>query len=446
MKEIPRYNISSYKALRSVQSDFPGFRETLLDFHNDICQCKIFNINIIVINKPSYIKHILYDNSKNYKKIMPTNTLNQSMLKNALIFINDLEHWKKDKISMMPAFQKGHYENYCQVFTENCQEMLNGWQAYAEKDQPIKIYEIMSHLTLKNLVQTLFGNIPLDIEKFTELLVSVLADFSAQTRSIFGLKWKLPTAARSKYLSNVALLESLVEGMISERKNYQGNNLIDMLIATYKNHPNQEEIDEYVKSEVLGMLVAGHETTSAALAWIWVLLSEQPTVTQKIRQEVTDVLQGRTPSYEDLAKMPYTRGVVLETLRIYPPANGVSRKVMEDDEIDGYRIPAKSHISVVIPSVNKREEYWGNPQGFNPERFSSIDLRNEYLYAYLSFGAGPRICIGKDFSLVEMCLIVAMVVQKFDLYLLSNFKLEKTTKALIVSPQYDLLMKLKRIE
>ncbi len=445
MKEIPIYRISPFKAVRLMRRNFKAFREMVLNKHNDIGRIKFLMINLIFINNPSYVKHILYDNSKNYPKTSHL-ALQQPMWKNSLPFTNDYEHWKKDKTSMMPAFHKNHFESYVEVFTENCQKMLSEWEIYAQKDQPMDIYEMMTHLTLKNILQTLFGDSKLDIAEFNRLLVSVLLDFSAQTRSL-GLKWKLPTKARFRYQKNMARVEELVLSLINARKSEQtqGNNVLDMLIAAYKDHPNQEQVVEYLKSEVFALLAAGHETASATLEWIWITLSENPTVTQKLRQEIKEVLNGRTPTFEDLANMPYTRGVVLETMRMHPPIDALSRRTVAEDEIDGYRIPANSITIMSVSSVHRREEFWENPHGFNPERFFSIDLKNKYLYAYLPFGAGPRICIGKEFSIVEISLIVAMVIQKFDLYLLPNFKLKSTTDTLVIRPQYDLLMKVKSV-
>lgn len=447
MKKIPQYEKSSFAALREISADFYAFRDKLLALHKDICACKVWHLNLIFINKPEYIKHVLYDNHRNYIKMLRADILKKSFGEYSLIATNNYEEWKNQKKIMIPAFQASYYEIYSKVFTENCQAMLSRWEEYAKRGEPININDMMTELALKNLLQTLFGNISLDILPFSHLLRTLTSDIEEQSKSYFRLKWILPTPSRIRSEKNYNKVNEIVLNLLETRRASQKkeNNLIDMLIGVYENESDRQLATERVLAQLVTMLGAGYETSVATLCYLWILLSQHPTVAQKLREEANSVLNGRNPTYNDLAKLPYTRAVVLETLRLYPPIAGLMRTAVAEDQIDGYRIPAKSIVSVGISSIHRRPDYWENPEGFNPERFLPNNFDSEkYLYTYLPFGAGPRVCIGRDFAITEISLILAMVIQKYDLYLPPHFKL-RMQEAVVAMPQYDLKMRLKKI-
>jgi len=160
------------------------------------------------------------------------------------------------------------------------------------------------------------------------------------------------------------------------------------------------------------------------LAWTWYLLSEHPEVERQLRTEVTDVLNGRTPTVEDIPKLSYTQMVIQEVLRLYPPAWATARQAIEDDEIGGYHIPAQSLV-MVCPYVTQRHPtWWDNPTGFDPERFTPERSVTRPRYAYFPFGGGPRQCIGAEFAMLEAQLIVATLVQHYRLHLVPSHPVE----------------------
>jgi cytochrome P450 len=207
--------------------------------------------------------------------------------------------------------------------------------------------------------------------------------------------------------------------MIRERRQSKEDkgDLLAMLLQARDEDTGAGMTDEQVRNEVATLMFAGHETTAVTLTWAFYLLSQHPEAERKLHAELAEALGGRTPTVADLPSLKYTRMVVEETLRLYPPAFGVTRQSLGEDEIGGYRIPANSSVSVIINNVHHDPRWWENPEQFEPERFSperSVDRPN---FAYLPFGGGPRLCIGNSFAMTEAQLALATVAQRYQLRL-----------------------------
>jgi len=170
--------------------------------------------------------------------------------------------------------------------------------------------------------------------------------------------------------------------------------------------------DKQLRDEVITLLTAGHETTTLALAWTCFLIGTRPEVQERMAAEAA-FLNGRTPAYEDLMKLRYSRMVVEESMRLYPPVWTLARTAVNEDEIGGYRVPAKSEI-LIFPYITQRHpKWWQDPDVFWPERFAPENSAARPRYAYLPFGAGPRTCIGLNFAMTEILVVLAMMLQRF---------------------------------
>jgi cytochrome P450 len=197
-----------------------------------------------------------------------------------------------------------------------------------------------------------------------------------------------------------------------------------MLLDARDEETGESMSDKQIRDETMTLFLAGHETTAIALSWALYLLSKNPAVLRKLEREVDDALGTRTPGFDDLKHLEYTRMVVEETLRLYPPAWIVGRTALEDDEIGGYFIPKGSIVAMSPYLVHRHPKFWTNPEGFDPERFSAQQSAGRHKYAYVPFGAGPRICIGNTFALMEAQLCLAMMVRRFRFELAPGARLE----------------------
>jgi cytochrome P450 len=166
---------------------------------------------------------------------------------------------------------------------------------------------------------------------------------------------------------------------------------------------------------MMTMLVAGHETTAIILAWFWYVLSQNPTVEQKMISEIDDVLQGRVPTMADLPALSYTLMVLQETMRIYPPVGVTARQTVTEDEIAGYKIPARSVVTVCAYTTHRHPGFWQDPDCFDPGRFTPEKSRSRHRHAYFPFLSGRHLCIGQSFAITESQLIVAMLAQRLSI-------------------------------
>jgi cytochrome P450 len=168
-----------------------------------------------------------------------------------------------------------------------------------------------------------------------------------------------------------------------------------------------------VRDEATTFILAGHETTANALSWMWYLLALNTDSRERMLDEVDAVLEGRRPTAEDLSRLTWTAACVQEAMRMFPPAWAIPRTAIEDDVIDGHRIPKGASILIPVHAIHHDERFWPEPEAFDPSRFEPDCARGRHRSAYLPFGGGRRICIGSSFALMEATLIAAIMSQRF---------------------------------
>lgn len=237
-----------------------------------------------------------------------------------------------------------------------------------------------------------------------------------------------------------AIVDEIIEQAVSNPP--QGTLLADLLAANQSGKGGETISLEGIRNELIVLFMAGHETTANALSWVWYLLSQSPEVEAKLHEELTRVLNGRLPAYEDYAALTYTRAVFEETMRLYPPVPILSREAKAADVIRKRDIPAGSLMLVVPWLLHRHRDYWDKPDHFIPERFLDVNNRPDK-FLYLPFSVGPRVCIGKMFGLVEAVLVMATLAQRFRLILPQGTEVTHECR-LTLRPRGGLYMKLER--
>jgi cytochrome P450 len=226
----------------------------------------------------------------------------------------------------------------------------------------------------------------------------------------------MPAPGRSKHLQAVKTIDRVVYRVIADcRAGKNADTLLAMLLAARDENQGDQMTDLQVRDEVASMFLAGYETTSLALAWSCAYLMQQPELLARLRDEVDRVLGGRTPAFEDLPKLTFTRRVVQETMRLRPSVWQLTRTLAADDTIDGVHLPKDTQVMILIHGIHHHPDFWPNATRFDPDRFTTEAVAQRHKYAWLPFGAGQRICIGKDFALMEAQLALAMLTQRYDL-------------------------------
>ena len=378
-----------------------------------------------LISHPESIKYVMQEHARNYNKDLITYTMFKPMLRQGLL-INDGPSWLHQRRLMQPAFHRTRLTTYGTLMTDATVAMLERWQAYSERGMPLHMAEEMMRLTLRIVGQALFS---LDLSQETSTIGSAVTTLLEQLGDYVFRPFpplSVPTPRNRRIQRTIHVLDQLVYRMIAERRTRQteGRDLLSMLLLAQDEETGQGMNDRQVRDEVMTLLLAGHETTANTLTWTWYLLSQSPEIERRLHAELNEVLGGRVPTVEDLPDLKYTRMVIEEALRLYPPAPVLSRKAIAADELQGYPIAANSMILISPYAVHRHPAWWGEPERFDPERFTPERSAARPAYAYFPFGGEPRVCIGNSFAMIEAQLILATVAQRYQLRLVPGHPVE----------------------
>jgi cytochrome P450 len=278
----------------------------------------------------------------------------------------------------------------------------------------------MSGLTL-----SVIGKILFDADVFNEvdeLGAALAVGFQYvvhKATSLYTPPPSWPTARNRRLHAATRVVEERIQSMIDERRasSMERNDCLSILLRARDEDGNAMS-DRQLMDEYVTLFSAGHETTAAVLAWAWYFLCQNPDIYQKLQQEVDAVLQGRTPTYYDLERLPLCLQVFKETMRLYPPAGALFREPLQPIEVNGYMVPKGCNINISPYTLHRKPEYYPDPETFDPERFTPEREKQLIRYSYIPFGAGPRICIGNYLALMEGQLLIATLAQRVTFTLL----------------------------
>jgi cytochrome P450 len=289
--------------------------------------------------------------------------------------------------------------------------------------RPLPVFQEMMRLTLTVVVRALFST---DVRERTHAVGQAFTTALEVTNEriispLPYLPWlyRLPTRRNRAFQQAVSTLEGIVRGIISQRRaqraGAKADDLLGMLMAASDSDTGDTFDDAQLRDEVMTLLLAGHETTATALAWTFHLLERHPEVEATLHAEVDAALGGRAPTVADLPRLRYVGCVFEEAMRLYPPIWAIPRVPLEEDVVDGYRIP-KGDIVILVPYVTHRHpDFWPEPERFDPTRFLPENSKDRPRWAFLPFGGGQRQCIGNTFAMMEAQLILALVAQRYRL-------------------------------
>jgi cytochrome P450 len=382
-----------------------------------------------LVNHPDYIRHVLVDNNRNYSKATSSNLIFKKVIGDGLLS-SEGETWRKQRRMMQPTFHHTRIEQLDGLIVEAAQSMLDRWQAAFESNQPIDVAREMAALTLTITTRSLFGvDLGDEVRQVGEIINRAAHYFEkpsdphiVQSRQEFG-----------------AVVDRIIQ---QRRENFQdGGDLLSSMILARDENTGVVMDDEQLRTQVMTLLLAGYETTASTLTWTWYLLSQNPWAVERLRTEVRETLNRRLPQYSDLEKLPYVGMVLDESLRLFPTAWTLGRRAIGEDEIGGYHVPANTVIAICTYTMHRHPHFWDNPNTFDPERFSPENIKKHAKYAYIPFGAGPRQCIGNNFGLMEAALVMACILQRFELRLMPGVDVQPQA-LFVLRPSRDMMMSL----
>jgi cytochrome P450 len=380
-------------------------------FGQNIAYSRILFLHSFVINKPEYIEHVLLTNQRNYRKSDFLRRILGPLLGEGLL-ISEGEPWRRQRRIAAPAFHAKRIAEFVTAMTSCTDATLARWRALTG---PFDIAAEMLGLTLDIVARTMFsidvGGELASLRRLTDIVVAL----RPSTLDLLGLPEWIPRRQPAAYRRAIAEFEALVSRLLAERRadGRDRGDLLSLLLAARDPETGEGMSDKQLRDEILTILLAGHETVASALTWTWYLLARHPEAEARLHEELDRVLGGRVPGFADLAELEWTRMVIEEAMRLYPPAHTISRTAIGEDCIGGVRVPPGAAITISAYLTHRNPNLWRNPERFAPERFAPGAVAQRHRFAYLPFGGGPRICIGNGLAIVEAKAIVATIAQRY---------------------------------
>lgn len=410
--------------------------------HGPVVQYRLGLSRAYLVSHPEGIQHVLRDNAANYAKTSLYKKL-EPMVGLGLLTSNG-EFWKRQRRLSQPSFYKPNLEKFSHIMLHSTEKMISDWKEPIRSGRSIEIKQAMTDLTLDVVARALLGTHP---EGDTEIIKKSFTDgldhVMGKIESLIDLPESIPTPRNLKFRTTMKNMDGVVSRIIQKRKKEvsPAPDLLTSLLNATDGGKSPVMSEKQLKDEIITLFLAGQETTAMALTWTLYLLGQHPEIQEKAAEEAEFVLGESEPSHTTLSSLKYLNCVIQESMRLYPPAWWYGRTPLEDDVILGYSIPKGSIINI-IPFVTHRDpDYWKDPEKFWPERFEETQSQKPIPYSYVPFAAGPRMCIGKDFALLELHIILAMILKRF--------KFEKTSDepmplspGITLRPGKDLWMKL----
>ena len=399
-----------------------------------------------VANSPEAVRHVLLDNQENYVKTDIARRLLEPGLGRGLLTAEG-DVWRRQRRLMAPAFQHRRVVDFAGPIAAAAGRLAQEWETVRGD---FDIAHAMSGLTLAVISEIMFSTA---VDPRIALIGAGVDTYQTSIRptlvDLLGLPAWLSRAGAKRAAAAFAQADEVIAELIARRQAAAdpGSDLLGLLIA--KPETGEPPLSpREIRDQVATIFTAGHETTANALAWTWYLLALHPAVEKRLHDELDAVLGdrglgGRLPTFEDVARLRYARMVIDEAMRLYPPAHTMSRQALAEDRIVGHRVPRGSTVFIVPWLLHRHRKLWQDPEVFDPERMAPERAADRPRFAYIPFGAGPRICIGASLAITEAVLILATLARTWRLRLAEGARVEPIG-LITLRPRGGLSMRLER--
>jgi cytochrome P450 len=382
-----------------------------------------------VINHPDDVKRVLVSNHKNYTKGSGLDRV--KILLGHGIMTSEGDLWKRQRYMMQPSFHRRVVTEFSKLIDACNDRFIAKWEAQAARGELVNVTDDMSELTLEIVLLSIFGT---DLARLSEEMGG----------NPFDIVTKEP-ARDLKFAYKFRQLSKLV-GQLAVRRRAEKTEHFDflqMLMEARDKETGAPMSEKELIDEAMTLIVAGHETTASGLNWTWYLLSQNPEAEAKLHAEIDASAEKAEPSLSEMEQLEYTRNVVDEALRLYPPGWLLSRRTIGPDTLSGYEVPAGTDVLLCLYLLHRHPRYWKEPDAFRPERFDAAHEAERPRFAYMPFAAGPRHCIGESLALYEMYMHLYKVARRYRLRYVPERTLELEAQ-INLRTKHPLMMKLER--
>lgn len=379
----------------------------------DVAGLRIGRERLVLVNHPDAVRDVLVTHQKNFLKGKALERA-RIVLGNGLLTSEGEDHLRQRRL-MQPAFHRDRIASYAASMVTEAAAVRDRWR---DGDQ-FDAHEQMMAVTLAIVGRTLFSaDVGDESSEIGAALTTVLGSFNHMMLPWSALLFALPVPAALRFHRARRRLDATIYRLIAERRASgadTGDLLSMLLLATDTEGDGTGLTDRQLRDEAMTLFLAGHETTANALSWAWYLLARNPDVEERLHREV-DAL-GHEPTFADLPRLEYTRRVVAETIRLYPPAYAIGRRAIGAYTIGAYELPPRTLVIVSPFIVQRDHRWWKEVERFDPDRWSPEEVAARPKFSYFPFGAGTRICIGEQFAWTEATLVLATLAQRWRLWL-----------------------------
>lgn len=411
--------------------------EALARSYGDVTALRLPLLTIVLVNDPALIERVLVVDHAHFHKGRALEVAKR-ILGDGLL-TSEGEYHRRHRRLLQPAFHRQQIAGYADVMVQHAATTAAAWQDGATVDMAAE----MMRLTLAIVGATLFGaNVERDANEVGAVLRRLMTLFDLLTLPFADVLDRLPIGPSRTWRTSRQQLDAIIGRMIAERRQTgDRGDLLSMLLSARDEEGGLS--DDAVRDEALTLFLAGHETTANALTWTWYLLAQHPDVDAQLQAELDRVLGARLPTFEDLPQLSYTRMVIAESMRLFPPAWAIGRLALHEYQLGPYLLPAGVVVLMSQWVTHRDSRFWSDPLRFDPMRFYPDAGARRPKFSYFPFGGGPRLCIGESFAWTEATLVLATLAQRWTVRLVPGDAVE-LWPAVTLRPRHGLRLRLQR--
>lgn len=380
----------------------------------DVVRFEFPHITAHLVAHPDHVQQVLVDQHRLFTKQTRGYRKLRTFLGNGLVTA-DGDFWLRQRRIAQPAFHKKRIAGFADAMARAAEDTTLRWSRYADSGESFDVAAETSRLALRIAGETLLSSDPSDrANAVSAALTTVLHEANHRINTLWSPPEHWPTPRNRAYREAARELDAIVLEIIERRRRgaEHRDDLLQMLLEARDPDTGAAMDDKQLRDEVMTMFLAGHETTANALAWTFLLLSRYPAVARALTEEAREVLGDRVATADDLPKLDLARRVLNESMRLYPPVWIIGRSPSQDVEIGGFDVPAGSLVFVSQWVTHRHPRFWEDPEGFDPDRWLPERAKPMHRYQFFPFAAGPRMCIGAGFAMMEGQLVLATIARR----------------------------------
>jgi cytochrome P450 len=400
----------------------------------------------IVSTSPSFIQHVLQKNRANYH-MSDIRVERMAEFQGHGLLNSHGEAWLRQRRYLSQGFKRSRLAALLPVQQRVIEEFVADFDVAAERG-PVDMHRAMTRLTFRLVGTSIVGSqlTEAEIEQLGSTITAIQGFMVRQIVQPYMIPWfRISGASRRNQRLRIAG-DAIIRDYIERRRRATGESegdMLELMLETPYPDTGETMSPEQMLIESMQLLVAGNETSPTTLAWTLYLLGRHRSFIAAIREEVDDVLGDGPVTFMGLHRLHLTLRVLEEAMRLYPPFWMIDRVALANDEVDGIRIPAGTIVVPYIYGTHHNPEVWENPDVFDPSRFEEEVRKDRHPFAHIPFGGGPRTCIGSNLAILQMLLILAILVRRYDFELTSSDGVD-IAPMMILRPKGGIEMRVRR--